>query len=146
MSVEPLLLHTMGSFCSFWLLCAWFPVVWRWKSLGKYLTLICLEHWVQTRKMHRRVSSSAQRKLHASLATICKLLLLHPAICCPVLTVLPRKQEELKTEWDSDTPLHPPVESCMGKRRGILNGDWELIWQYRHFGMMQDEGLKKIFF
>lgn len=63
--------HTVGTLAA-GLLC-----LWRWKPLGaslvaemvkkplgKYLTLLSLEHQVQTRKACRRVSSSAQRKLH----------------------------------------------------------------------------------
>ena len=80
--------HTVGTLRCLGLLC-----LWRWKPLGaslvaemvkkplgKYLTLLSLEHRVQTRKTCRRVGSSAQRRLLGSSATICQLLLLHQAV------------------------------------------------------------------
>lgn len=85
--------------------------LWKQKPLGNYLTLICLNIGFSLER-YRKGSSSLQRKLCISLATICKSLLLYPAICCPVLTVLPRKQEELKPNEIPILHPWPPVESC----------------------------------
>ena len=99
--------------------CAWFPVSLgsRKKLLGKYLTLICLEHWVQTRRIHRTVSNSSQRKLHISLATICKLLLLHPAILLPRADSAAKETGGAKDRMNSYSP--PPTNrELYGEERG----------------------------
>lgn len=120
--------------------------LWRKKAPGKYFTLMCLEHFVQPRKIGRSLSNCVQRKLHISLATVCKLLLLHPAIFCPVLTVLPwegNRRSCRKNEIPVPPPPAPPTPGrCMGLRGGIFNGDLSITLKVWAFG---EEVGKEIF-